>query len=86
MVKAPHLNCKGTWVRSGVMELTSHILQGTAEKQKKKKKIGTFLGIQWVRLHSPNAGGHDLALIRKLEPTGNKYGSMCHNKDSACYD
>lgn len=38
MVKAPHLNCKGTWVRSVVRELTSHILQGTAKKQKKKKK------------------------------------------------
>ena len=25
--------------------------------------------IRWVRLHSPNAGGPDLALIRKLDLT-----------------
>lgn len=37
VVKAPHLNCKGTWVRSVVMELTSHILQGTAKIHKEKR-------------------------------------------------
>ena len=72
MVKAPHLNCKGTWVRSVVRELTSHILQGTAKIHKKKKIDWDFPRDPVGKTALPTAEGPDLALIRKLELTGNR--------------
>ena len=42
-------------------------------KEKLKFKIiGTFLGVQWLGLHIPNAGSQVQSLVRELVRT-------CHN-------
>ena len=34
-----------------------------------REDLGTSLVVQWLRLHSPNAGGQDQSLVRELGPT-----------------
>ena len=36
---------------------------------KKKKKPGTSLAVQWLRLHAPNAGTWVRSLVRQIDPT-----------------
>ena len=35
----------------------------------KKHKRGASLVVQWLRLHTPNAGALSLILVRELDPT-----------------
>ena len=48
------LSLQHMWVRSLVRELRSRRPCSTAKK--KKKPTGTSLVVQWLRLHTPNAG------------------------------
>ena len=34
-------------------------------------RVGTSLGVQWLRLYTSNAGGWVPSLVRELEPTCN---------------
>ena len=44
--------------------------------KKKKDTLGISLLVQWLRLHSPNAGAQVRFLLRELDPT-------CYNSDLA---
>ena len=49
------LSLQHTWVQSLVRELRSRRPCSIARK-KKKSLLGTSLVVQWLRLHTPNAG------------------------------
>ena len=40
-----------------------------SSKQLNKKKHQDFPGVQWLRLHLPNAGAQAPSLVGKLDPT-----------------
>ena len=53
-----------------------------------KQKRGTFLVVQWLRIHLPVQGTKVQSLVRELYPTCHRATTepTHHSKDTTCHD